>query len=259
MKKQRPSKAKAKEMLHNPPGGKFASDKQRRFFAWLANKQTGGPVVDPNGYLESNSENFEDQMIIPGGNITTDGMAFPIMANGQPLYPNTGDYQFDTPYVVEEPMMLYGGRYRNGYQQGGTIDPRLQQGQNYDRNAWGMYDNASYFVEQGNNPLQNPEHLGQAFISQYGQQGRDIITGISMFNQDPSNMSLSPEERLRKFYSQKSNNPELERLRMMGVNTTDPYGAYKRSNNVISQGQYTASNVRQPAKTTLTVGGKFRN
>lgn len=264
MKTQRPSKSKAREILHDgTANGKKLTDKQRRYMDWVASKQAGGPVVDPNGYLESNAANFQDQMIIPGGNITTEGMAFPIMANGQPLYPNTGEYQFDTPYVVEQPM----GQYRNGgfFQLGGSldeamvqsnaygVDPRLQQGKNYDKNAWGMYDNASYFIENGGNPLQTPNGMGQSFLSQYGQQGRQAMTGISIFNQDPANAGLSPEARLRKFYAQQQSNPELERLRLMGATTTDPYGAYKRSNNVAAQGQYAA------VTASLGRGGKYRN
>jgi hypothetical protein len=40
-----PSKAKAREMLHNPPHGKKLTDKQRKYFGWLANRQEGG---EPN-------------------------------------------------------------------------------------------------------------------------------------------------------------------------------------------------------------------
>lgn len=258
-----PSKSKAREMLHNPPNGKKLSDKQRKYFGWLASKQMGGEI-DPNGYLESNLDNYTDQKIIPGGNITTEGMAFPIMANGQPLYPNTGEYQFDTPYVVEQPMMQQGGQYR--FQLGGGVNyentnefnnNHLNKGKNYDKNQWDMYDNASYFIEQGINPLQARDGLGQSFITNHGQAGRDAITGISIFNQDPSNRALSPEERLRKFYSTTNSNPQLEQLRIMGASTNDPYGAYKRSNNVISQGQYIAQDLlaNRPA---FWQGGQYR-
>ena len=103
------SQEKAKKLLHE---GNFDSDKQRRYFGWVAGgkKQMGGQIpVDPNGYLQSNQDNWAPEMIVPGSNITTDGMAFPIYANGQYLEPNTGDYQFSSPFVHETPAYQYGG------------------------------------------------------------------------------------------------------------------------------------------------------
>lgn len=94
------------------------NNSENKMVAKRGGKFRGGGNIDPNGYLLSNMDNWQDQMIIPGGNITTEGMAFPIMANGVPLFPNTGEYQFDSPYVVEEPMYRGGGKYRK-YQQGG--------------------------------------------------------------------------------------------------------------------------------------------
>ena len=54
-------------------------------------------------------------------------MAFPIIANGVALYPNTGDYKFDSRYVVEHPMIRsdkkmlesYGAKK---YQEGGQVE-----------------------------------------------------------------------------------------------------------------------------------------
>jgi hypothetical protein len=37
-----PSPEKAREMLHNPPHGKKLTEKQRKYFGWLANKEGGG-------------------------------------------------------------------------------------------------------------------------------------------------------------------------------------------------------------------------
>jgi hypothetical protein len=71
-------------------------------------KQKGGNIVNTTGYLKNANSRHNPINIIPSGNITTDQMAFPIMANGVPLYPNTGDYQFDSKYVIEHPMKIGG-------------------------------------------------------------------------------------------------------------------------------------------------------
>lgn len=79
----------------------------------LNQKQEGGMVNDNNGYLISNLHNFTPKKIIKSNHITTQGMAFPIKANGVPLYPNTGDYIFPTNRVVELPMFQGGGPILN--------------------------------------------------------------------------------------------------------------------------------------------------
>jgi hypothetical protein len=79
--------------------------------------QGGGPaspinsrssVTDQAGYLTSNLNNFTPQKVIQGSggqtNITTNGMAFPIFANGVPLQPNSGNYIFNGNEVLETPM-----------------------------------------------------------------------------------------------------------------------------------------------------------
>jgi len=47
-KKSKPSPAKAKEMLHNPPHGKPLSDKQRKYFGYLSNLNLGGKIGNEN-------------------------------------------------------------------------------------------------------------------------------------------------------------------------------------------------------------------
>ena len=74
----------------------------------------GGKINDNNGYLISNLHNFTPKKIINSNYITTQGMAFPIQANNQILYPNTGDYIFPTNKVVEKPMYQDGGFLLNG-------------------------------------------------------------------------------------------------------------------------------------------------
>lgn len=68
----------------------------------------GGKVYDQNGYLISNKHNFTSKKIISGNGgytpITTNKMAFPINANGIPLFPGTGDYIFPGNKVIETPL-----------------------------------------------------------------------------------------------------------------------------------------------------------
>ena len=80
--------------------------------AALQQKQFGGKINDNNGYLTSNLHNFTPKKIINSNHITTEGMAFPIEANGQVLYPNTGDYIFDTDKVIEKPLGIK--KFQNG-------------------------------------------------------------------------------------------------------------------------------------------------
>ena len=82
-------------------------------FKLTRNYKQGGMVNDNNGYLISNMNNFTPKKIIKSNHITTQGMAFPIKANGVPLYPNTGDYIFPTNRVVERPMFQEGGPILN--------------------------------------------------------------------------------------------------------------------------------------------------
>lgn len=76
--------------------------------------QEGGKVVDDKGYLASNLQNFTKKKIIKGTKkgtpITTEGMAFPINANGITLFPDTGEYFFPDSEVHETPIMKKGGR-----------------------------------------------------------------------------------------------------------------------------------------------------
>jgi len=44
-KKSKLSKAKASEMLHNPPHGKPLTSKQRKYFAAIASAQDGGKYI----------------------------------------------------------------------------------------------------------------------------------------------------------------------------------------------------------------------
>ncbi len=65
--------------------------------------QDGGNINN-TGYLKNSKTKNNKFNIIPSNHITTENMAFPILANGKVLQPNTGDYMFDTDYVYEEPL-----------------------------------------------------------------------------------------------------------------------------------------------------------
>jgi hypothetical protein len=64
--------------------------------------------VNKTGYLKGAKTAKNPVNIIPSSLITTQGMAFPIKANGKTLYPNTGQYKFPTPNVVETPLKKKG-------------------------------------------------------------------------------------------------------------------------------------------------------
>ncbi len=65
-------------------------------------------LVNKTGYLKGAKTAKNPVNIIPSSLITTQGMAFPIKANGKTLYPNTGQYKFPTPNVVETPLKQKG-------------------------------------------------------------------------------------------------------------------------------------------------------
>ncbi len=78
-------------------------------------KQIGG-LINKTGYLKGAPTSQNSINIIPSSHITTQGMIGPISANGITLHPNTGDYHFTTPFVVEKKLRR-GGKLK--YQQGG--------------------------------------------------------------------------------------------------------------------------------------------
>jgi hypothetical protein len=65
-------------------------------------------LVNKTGYLKGAKTAKNPVNIIPSSLITTQGMAFPIKANGKTLYPNTGQYKFPTSPVVETPLKQKG-------------------------------------------------------------------------------------------------------------------------------------------------------
>lgn len=68
-------------------------------------------LVNKTGYLKGAKTAKNPVNIIPSNLITTQGMAFPIKANGKTLYPNTGQYKFPTSHVVETPLKQKGANF----------------------------------------------------------------------------------------------------------------------------------------------------
>ena len=67
-------------------------------------------LVNEDGYLHSSENKNNPVNIIKSNIITTEGMAFPIYANGKLLKPNTGLYKFASKYVIETPAFNKGGK-----------------------------------------------------------------------------------------------------------------------------------------------------
>lgn len=65
--------------------------------------------INKTGYLKNSRTKGNPYNIIPSGHITTEGMQFPIFANGKLLFPDTGDYKFDSDTVLETPAFYKGG------------------------------------------------------------------------------------------------------------------------------------------------------
>ncbi|VVB61606.1 Uncharacterised protein [uncultured archaeon] len=82
--------------------------------------------INRTGYLKRSRTKENDYNIIPSGDITTKNMAFPIYANGKLLLPDTGDYKFDTNFVVETPVnkdTMKKPKKKLKMQMGGAADP----------------------------------------------------------------------------------------------------------------------------------------
>lgn len=136
--------------------------------------------ISEQGYKKNSPFKNRSKLDIstPSGIITTDQRAFPILANGVPLYPNTGDYQFNTDTVTEIPMKKV-----KKAQKGTIINPN----QGMSDYLWGnptlnpvstpinpampkLYDRSNYNPELVNSqdlrqptPQLNPNNLGSQF------------------------------------------------------------------------------------------------
>lgn len=68
---------------------------------YIPTMQNGG-AINNTGYLDGYPTAQNPYNIIPSNHITTQNMNQPILANGIPLFPNTGDYMFNKSPVLEE-------------------------------------------------------------------------------------------------------------------------------------------------------------
>lgn len=93
--------------------------------------------INTTGYLDGATTANNPYNIIPGdGNSTTitmDGVSTPIMANGEYLPPNSGEYFFDDPYVLETPY-----RSKQTFSMGGPKDT----------NPWNPYKQLPGVIER---------------------------------------------------------------------------------------------------------------
>ena len=148
----------------------------------LGKLKNGGKVRDNKGYLSSNAANFTDKKIIDSNHITTDGMAFPILANGIPLYPNTGDFFIPGNEVTEYPMYQKSefinkknkneidmSKYRGKSKKKGMHKmPDGTMMSNKEMQSGGIYmdkpnvDNYGYPIPTRNQYMSDPEFYGEA-------------------------------------------------------------------------------------------------
>lgn len=103
--------------------------------------KNGGNINDNLGYLVNNLKNFTPVKRINSDHITTQGMAFPIYANGYKLYPNTGNYIFPSKSVLEIPAFQKGGGY---YYNPNKILPKPS------------FNNMTVSTYSGTTPVSNP-------------------------------------------------------------------------------------------------------
>ena len=73
------------------------------------------------GYKKDSPDVNEKELLIESPFITTENMAFPIMANGRLLMPDTGEYYFPEGLVHEKPVMQTAGQFQT------NLKPLIQQ------------------------------------------------------------------------------------------------------------------------------------
>lgn len=168
--------------------------------------QQGGQIEDNNGYLTTNLHNFTPTKIIDSNHITTDGMAFPIEANGVHLYPNTGEHYIPGNKVIEKPLMQSGGtppiytqdkndiRLKNYQDSLNAYNFGKNQANNLsqfigDKNSTGMGFADAKFLENNNLPNSNIKPISDIYYAGYANNDgkfpkTPIYTTTSLTNQD---------------------------------------------------------------------------
>jgi hypothetical protein len=127
-------------------------------------------LVNKTGYLKGAKTAKNPVNIIPSNLITTQGMAFPIKANGKTLYPNTGQYKFNTPYVVETPLKQDGSSAVKSFLS--AINPK----------NWGVTDYSKYKTR------------GEAYNAARKAGEKEFMWNSNRFN---TNMKGTPAQQLK--------------------------------------------------------------
>jgi hypothetical protein len=131
-------------------------------------------IVNKTGYLKGAKTAKNPVNIIPSNLITTQGMAFPIKANGKTLYPNTGQYKFPTSPVVETPLKK---KFQEGVEEvdneevkaskASQFTYRIKDKKRRDTQVRDMYNNT---LDSFGGDTTNAKRLFKSFFKSYGSE-----------------------------------------------------------------------------------------
>ena len=133
--------------------------------------------INKSGYLKNSSTKDNDYNIIPSNLITTNGMEFPIFANGKLLMPDTGDYKFNSNFVVETPALKKGGMpYKSKKQRAYMHSQHPDIAKRWDKenpenaksNKLPMYKKKHKGMQAGGSVFQNPGLPGALGAAGFG-------------------------------------------------------------------------------------------
>jgi hypothetical protein len=128
-------------------------------------------IVNKTGYLKGAKTAKNPVNIIPSNLITTQGMAFPIKANGKTLYPNTGQYKFDTPYVVETPLKQDGSEELKA-SEAAKFTYRIKDKKRRDTQVADMYNNT---LDSFRGDTTGAKRHFKSFFTHYGSERFDGV------------------------------------------------------------------------------------
>lgn len=140
------------------------TDNGTNIFGWKPKKEKGGTISEL-GYKKNSPYKNRKSIDIntPSGLITTEDMAFPILANGVPLYPNTGVHQFNTDTVTEIPMKKI-KKAQNGLKYSPELAVQV---------AGALYN--EFMPDQPNRKYLRPEQLQSYNPNAYGSGSQAIM------------------------------------------------------------------------------------
>lgn len=95
-----------------------------------------------------------------------------------------------------------------------------------------LYHNVNGAIGTGGNPMRTVfgKNLGNQTLQQGQNTGQihNLMDAVSIYNQRPDVMAMSPEERVKQFYQMKGQNPDVEAFRTRG-NALNIYSDYTHS------------------------------